>query len=59
MFYIHRKGDRVLFGSSYYSVADTCLKDIDLWLQSEVLNSVDVEQSLVDFSVSWWQLNML
>lgn len=55
VYYIHRK-EGILFGSSYYSVADIHLRDIDLWLQSEVLNSV--EQSVVDFSVRW-QLNVL
>lgn len=59
VFYIHRKGGRILFGSSCYSVVDICLKDIDLWLQSGVLNSMDVEQGLVDFSVCWWRLNVL
>lgn len=32
--------------------------DTDLWLQPVELNSVDVEQSGADFSVSWWQLNV-
>lgn len=59
MFYTYRRGDHILLGSSCYSEADICLLDIDLWLQSVVLNSVDVEQSLADFSVNRLQLNAL
>lgn len=59
VFYTDRKGGDILSGSSYYSEADICFLDIDLWLQSVVLNSVNVEQSLADFSVSWWHFNAL
>ncbi len=59
VFYIHRKSGHILFGSSYYREAHLSLLDVDLWLQSAVLNSVDVKQSLAHVSGSRLQLNVL
>lgn len=59
VFNVDRKGDHFFFLVHHITVQRiSAFLDTDLWLQPVELNSVDVEQSGADFSVSWWQLNV-